>query len=697
MRNQRTICLAILIIAAFTLTSNAVIRNVPSQYPTIQAGINAAINGDTVLVADGIYTGTGNKNLDFLGKAIVVKSSGGAENCVIDCQNSGRGFYFHLNETNSSILEGIKITNGLVNDFGGGIYLNTSSPTIKDCIIKNNSTNDPGPSDAGGGIACFNANPYVISTDINENTSPQGAAIYCSGANPIFTNCEVKLNTTSAQSVIRMDYNSNITFTDCVISNNTCPAYGVIGIYSGSALLTNCTVSYNTCTNHAITGGTTTSKNSIFSHNTSNVGVVDCNYYAPNISYSDFFGNTGSNFFGSLVPAGLGTISTTNLNGDPCDQYHNIFLDPQFYSTTGDSAFYLTANSPCIDAGDPASPLDPDSTIADMGAYYFDQTPVLYIIPEFLDFELVEVGEAEFASVYIINPGIDNINIDNLLNYLSVFTFDSTIIGAVVPAEDSLELEITFTPDSSTAYIDTLFIISGEIILTLPLSGGGLGAYIALSDDTLDFGVWEPNTPYPARNFSFSNQGNDDLLVMNITALNPSFLVTASPWYILNPGESSNPVTVTFHPLTEGFNQGYINLPANAYNTANDTAYIYISGMWEFTPAPVQGLTIDITGPDAVLNWLPVDTSIYGNPIETDAYLIYYSELPYNPDSLFFFHGLSFDTTYIHQYAAQFSENMFYFVEAYLGEVGMLNDAIASGQILNREEVCRMIRNNTKY
>jgi len=68
-----------------------------------------------------------------------------------------------------------------------------------------------------------------------------------------------------------------------------------------------------------------------------------------------------------------------NVNGDSCDQYFNIFLDPMFADTsTGD--YHLTAGSPCIDVGDPASPQDPDSTIADMGVHYY-QEPYLIVTP----------------------------------------------------------------------------------------------------------------------------------------------------------------------------------------------------------------------------------------------------------------------------------------------------------------------------
>ena len=71
------------------------------------------------------------------------------------------------------------------------------------------------------------------------------------------------------------------------------------------------------------------------------------------IAYSDFYNNENGNFYNP--PEGVGAIVTINANGDSCDQFNNIFLDPLFYSTTGDSAFYLTGESPCIDAGDPAS------------------------------------------------------------------------------------------------------------------------------------------------------------------------------------------------------------------------------------------------------------------------------------------------------------------------------------------------------
>jgi hypothetical protein len=74
-------------------------------------------------------------------------------------------------------------------------------------------------------------------------------------------------------------------------------------------------------------------------------------------------------------PPGIGIVALTNANGDSCDTYYNIFLDPQFADrAAGD--YHLTLGSPCIDAGDPSLPYDPDGTVADMGAFYFNQLAV---------------------------------------------------------------------------------------------------------------------------------------------------------------------------------------------------------------------------------------------------------------------------------------------------------------------------------
>jgi len=83
------------------------------------------------------------------------------------------------------------------------------------------------------------------------------------------------------------------------------------------------------------------------------------------------------------IPAAFGDIVTVNANGDPCDTYCNLFMDPLFIDP--DSLdFHLTEDSPCIDAGNPDSLYyDPDDTIADIGAFYFDQGSEAPVINDF--------------------------------------------------------------------------------------------------------------------------------------------------------------------------------------------------------------------------------------------------------------------------------------------------------------------------
>lgn len=167
------------------------IINVPDDLPTIQAGIFTAGPGDTVLVADGTFTGPGNRDLDFGGKAITVMSANGPANCIIDCQGSmadpHRGFHFHFGEGNDSVVQGFTILNGILyEDFGGGIACSGgSSPTITGNIITQNRGLN------GGGIYCQDSSPIISDNLITQNllagTYVHGAGIYCENSSPLIT------------------------------------------------------------------------------------------------------------------------------------------------------------------------------------------------------------------------------------------------------------------------------------------------------------------------------------------------------------------------------------------------------------------------------------------------------------------------------------------------------------------------------
>jgi len=112
-------------------------------YTTIQSAIDASSNGDVIIVRDGTYTGTGNRDIDFKGKAIHVKSEHGPNRCTVDAWGMWddypfRGFVFWSGEGPDSILEGFTVTGG-ASQHGAGVECYRSSPIIVGNVFTENT------------------------------------------------------------------------------------------------------------------------------------------------------------------------------------------------------------------------------------------------------------------------------------------------------------------------------------------------------------------------------------------------------------------------------------------------------------------------------------------------------------------------------------------------------------------------------
>jgi uncharacterized protein (TIGR02145 family) len=357
-----------------------------SPFASIQFGIDATENGDTVLVQPGTYT----ESIDFGGKNIVLSSlfmndsdTSYISQTVIDAGGDSSVVKFVSGEGSMAILNGFSITGGYGSDiggtrYGGGIYCDGSSPSILFCKMYGNDAH------LGGGIACFNnSNPSIEDCVISSNIGHgAGAGLACDHSSPLIIRCIIQANHENGWNGggIHCEHDSNPSIISTLISGNSAGRHGGgIYTYGGSnPLILNSTISTNTAgleggAVHVIAGSHPVIMNSIlWDNNPQEISFMDG--WDPNeltISYSD-------------VDGGLDGIITHD-NGTVNWDIGNIDLDPLFNSID-DNDYGLTAGSPCIDAGNPnldgdsdtwetdPDDQDPDGTRMDVGAYYFDQS-----------------------------------------------------------------------------------------------------------------------------------------------------------------------------------------------------------------------------------------------------------------------------------------------------------------------------------
>jgi parallel beta-helix repeat protein len=161
---NHSIPVVLLVFTAASLSQAATIH-VPGDQPTIQAGINAAVTGDTVLVDSGIYF----ENINFNGKAITVSSANGPHVTIIDGGHVAPVATFSQGETPTAELKGFTLQHGTstfqTSYDGGGVYISSSSPTILGNIIQDNTA-----CDGGGGIAVEFGSPRIQNNMIVNNT-----------------------------------------------------------------------------------------------------------------------------------------------------------------------------------------------------------------------------------------------------------------------------------------------------------------------------------------------------------------------------------------------------------------------------------------------------------------------------------------------------------------------------------------------
>jgi len=396
MRSLTIIFCAVLLVFCFH-QAQARIIHVPAEQTTIQAGINASVSGDTVLVARGRY----HERIDFASKAILVASNFifdsdtiTIDSTIIDGGSIGTVVTFSSSEDSSSIVQGFTIENGNAYK-GGGIYCNGSSPTIVNNIIKGNHS-----SRYGGGICCDFSHPTIVENGIIGNSADEnGGGIYCYYSSPKIHN-----NLFSSDSAVYFgggiyctDYSfakiTNNTIINTtkeavfahqsspVIKNNIIANTPHIAIwirYYSAAIITNNTISGTGNGIYCWEYSSATISNNIIT-NTSGMGIYCLENASPTINNNTLTDNSGDGIrcFRSS-PAINNNIIANSLNGggivcedessNPtisyCDTWNNatgnyygctpgegcISADPLFCDPSSDN-YYLNRVSPCLGSG----------------------------------------------------------------------------------------------------------------------------------------------------------------------------------------------------------------------------------------------------------------------------------------------------------------------------------------------------------
>ena len=291
--------LSIILLLIINNTSFATIINVPEDQPTIQAGIDTADSGDTVLVKSGTYV----ENINYKGKCIIVGSlflttqnTTYTSQTIIDGNQAGTAVTFENGEDSTTALIGFTVTNGKGGILcengssprllelvvtgnkgvrGAGIYCHGNScPILRNVTISDNDAED----DLGGGLCCFvQAHAKLFNVTVSGNSSDnKGGGIFVNNSNitlesvkilnnlgrhygggihcqdiecvPMMKNVTISNNTSESGGGISLEFADPI-LEDVIITDNTAGSFGGgIHFYNSDAILKNVIISNNTVT-----------------------------------------------------------------------------------------------------------------------------------------------------------------------------------------------------------------------------------------------------------------------------------------------------------------------------------------------------------------------------------------------------------------------------------------------------------------
>ena len=317
-----------------------------APYALIQDAVDAASDGDVITICAGTYT----ENVVLDGADVSLEGVDGA--AVTNIDGGGRGSVLRVTngQDASTSIRGLTLTNGDTygadyDDWGGGLFLFESSPTVSDMVIEWNEAG------TGGGIAMYGSDSVITHVDVSYNVADDYAgAIYIDEGSPELGHLTVSFNEGNYTGGLNCWMNCSMTLYNSIFTYNQCD-YGIpAAMGTSSSLLFNLVAAYNSGANPSGTYALQAPVlyNSIsYENDAYGIGIDSA---TTAVEYNLAYQNSAGNF--------SYTASATNLTVDP------RFVD------SGSGDFTLDAFSPAIDVGNPASAYDDlDGSRNDLGVY----------------------------------------------------------------------------------------------------------------------------------------------------------------------------------------------------------------------------------------------------------------------------------------------------------------------------------------
>ena len=578
------------------LSAEAKTIHVPADQPTIQAGINKANNGDTVLVSAGTYY----ENINFSGKTITVTSASGPAVTIIDGSqtNNTATVTFSSGETLNSVISGFSVQN----QSSVGINVYGASPTITGNVLTLNSMVN---SCGGAAISVFsNAAPLIQGNLIADNfTNPcggSGGAISTGENSPVqIIGNVVSANNGPGVSVYQASGTVNV-------SQNTITQNRGNGlfIYSGGGPVT---VIQNLIAGNQGTGFSwyqppiTAISNTIANNTPGCCGSVGSELYAPDVdSTVDLENNlvvaTGSS---PAFYCGYASSSPTMMNNDvfsavssayggACQDVTgtngNISADPLFIALLSDN-YLIQSASPAVNAGINSAPNEPTTDFLgnprivagtiDMGADEYTATNALSLSTYSLHFGSVDVGTGSAPQTLTLTNNTTSAVKLNLIATGSNYS-QTNNCGKSLAAATGCQISVTFTPLIGGAIPGVLGIFTGATLnpLAVNLLGTGLAPQVQFYGNFYFYGqvIGTSNT----QTGTLTNVGQAPLAISSVVYTGPTDFVETDNCPVAPNTlavQASCTVSVTYTPTIIGNENGSIAINDNAFPSPQ-TAYV---------------------------------------------------------------------------------------------------------------------------